>query len=212
VWKLIAPSATQAYQSVLARDASESRLVIERYLEDAEAAERNFEDALASFSKTGDQPEVQSLLGTMSMKARTQHERLEMRLKSLGGSRSAAKSILAHFLGFSPVSAQLGHLPSEKNTQHLMITYSAAAPEMAMYEALAAVSAEAGDRETERLARELQSEEKEDHRLARGSYCLVAPALRPRRSNGPRVRRVSGPSGRAPGFGVRSQPTGCRLL
>jgi ferritin-like metal-binding protein YciE len=47
-----------------------------------------------------------------------------------------------------------------------MITYSAAAAEMAMYEALAVVATEAGDETTAKLARELQAEEEEDHRLA----------------------------------------------
>jgi ferritin-like metal-binding protein YciE len=49
-----------------------------------------------------------------------------------------------------------------------MITYAAAAAEMAMYESLATVAAEAGDQETVTLARRLQVEEKEDHRLAWG--------------------------------------------
>jgi ferritin-like metal-binding protein YciE len=102
----------------------------------------------------------------MSSKARTQHERLQRRLEELGGSPSTSKRALAHLLAFTPLSAQLGHDESEKNTQHLMITYSAAAAEMAMYEALAAVAAAAGDTETAALARELQAEEKEDHRLA----------------------------------------------
>lgn len=137
-----------------------------RYLEDTEAAERNFEDALASFSKTGDDREVQNLLAMMSNKAKAQHERLEIRLKALGGSRSITKSALAHVLAFTPVSAQLGHSAAEKNTQHLMITYAAAAAEMGMYESLATVSEAAGDMETARLARQLQSEEMEDHQLA----------------------------------------------
>jgi ferritin-like metal-binding protein YciE len=166
VWSVIAPSATAAFQAVKARSEPDSRSVLIRYLEDTEAAEQNFEDALDSFSKTGDQPAVQSLLKMMSDKARTQHERLRMRLESLGGTRSTAKSILAHLLAFTPVSAQFGHEDSEKNTQHLMITYAAASAEMAMYEALAAVATAAGDVDTARLARELQSEEKEDHRLA----------------------------------------------
>ena len=102
----------------------------------------------------------------MSSKARTQHERLQRRLESLGGSPSTSKSALAHLLAFTPLSAQLGHDEAEKSTQHLMITYSAAAAEMAMYEALAAVATAAGDSETATLARELQSEEQEDHRLA----------------------------------------------
>jgi ferritin-like metal-binding protein YciE len=170
VWKLIGPAATQAYARLTAGSNNDGNANAEnpiiRYLQDAEAAERNFEDALATFGNTGDQPEVRSLLCMMSAKAKTQYERLELRLKELGASRSVAKSILAHMLAFTPVSAQLGHLPSEKNTQHLMITFAAAAAEMAMYEALAATAEVAGDQETANLARQLQSEEKEDHTLA----------------------------------------------
>ena len=163
VWKLIGPSASQAYRKVSSSDGQDGQNTIVRYLQDAEAAERNFEDALASFSKTGDQPGVQSLLNMMSAKAKTQHERLETRLRSLGGSPSTGKSVLAHMLAFTPVSAQLGHSAAEKNTQHLMITYAAASAEMAMYESLASSAETAGDQETARLARELQSEEKDDH-------------------------------------------------
>jgi len=74
--------------------------------------------------------------------------------------------MLAHMLAFTPVSAQLGHTPAEKNTQHLMITYSAASAEMGMYESLASAAEAAGDDETMRLARELQQEEQQDHTLA----------------------------------------------
>jgi ferritin-like metal-binding protein YciE len=162
VWKLIGPVAGEAF----ARLNRSGRNPIISYLEDVEAAERNFEDALASFSKAGDQPQVQSLMSMMSAKARTQHERLEARLRALGGAPSTMKSMLAHMLAFTPVSAQTGHTPGEKSTQHLMITYSAAAAEMAMYESLAAAANAANDAETERLARELQTEEKEDHHLA----------------------------------------------
>lgn len=173
VWKLIAPAAREAYLKVPADGKAQNPLLA--YIEDAEAAERNFEDALAGFSKMGDQPEVQSLLAMMSGKARTQHERLEKRLRALGGSPSTAKSILAHLLAFTPLSAQIGHAPAEKSTQHLMITYAAAAAEMAMYESLAAAAETAGDAETAALARKLQSEEKEDHTLA---WNHLAPSAR----------------------------------
>jgi len=133
------------------------------YLEDTEAAERNFEDALAAFAKQGEQESVKSTMQWMSEKAKTQHERLERRLRDLGGSPSTAKSALAHMLAFTPTSAQIGHSPGEKDTQHLMITYAAAAAEMAMYEALASVAEVAGDQETVRLARQLQSEERQDY-------------------------------------------------
>jgi ferritin-like metal-binding protein YciE len=166
VWSLIAPAAVVAFRAVQSERPSEAGDVIIRYLQDAEAAEENFEDALGSFSATGDQPEVRSLMAMMSSKAKTQHTRLRARLESLGATRSVAKSILAHLLAFTPVTAQTGHTESEKNSQHLMIVFAAAAAEMAMYESLAATAEEAGDQATAQLARQLQAEEKEDHKLA----------------------------------------------
>ena len=137
--------------------------VIVRYLEDAEAAERNFEDTLMTFASTGDQNAVKSMFEAASRKAKTQHERLEARLRELGGSPSTAKSILAHLLAMSPTMAQIGHEGAEKNTQHLIACIAAASAEMAMYESLASVAAAAGDTQTESLARELQKEEKDDY-------------------------------------------------
>jgi ferritin-like metal-binding protein YciE len=136
--------------------------VIIRYLEDAEAAERNFEDTLMTFANTGEQNAVKSMFEAASRKAKTQHERLEARLRQLGGSPSTAKSLLAHVLAMSPTMAQIGHEPAEKNTQHLIACIGAASAEMAMYESLANVAAAAGDTQTESLARELQKEEKDD--------------------------------------------------
>jgi ferritin-like metal-binding protein YciE len=137
--------------------------VIVRYLEDAEAAERNFEDTLLTFSNTGEQNAVKSLFEAASRKATTQHERLEARLRELGGTPSTAKSLLAHVLAMAPTLAQVGHEGVEKNTQHLIACIAAASAEIAMYESLANVAAAAGDTKTESLARELQKEEKEDY-------------------------------------------------
>ncbi len=140
----------------------QGRDVIVRYLEDAEAAERNFEDTLMVFANTGEQNAVKSMFEAASRKAKTQHERLEARLRELGGTPSKAKSILAHMLAMAPSLAQIGHEGPEKNTQHLIACIAAASAEMAMYESLAAVAAAAGDTKTETLARELQKEEKDD--------------------------------------------------
>jgi ferritin-like metal-binding protein YciE len=137
--------------------------VIIQYLEDAEAAERNFEDALTTFSKAGEQQAAKDLFAMAARKARTQHERLAARLKELGGSPSKGKSMLAHTLAFTPLMAQLGQNDAEKNTQHLIVTFAAAAAEMAMYESLATVAASANDEETEQLARQLQREERDDY-------------------------------------------------
>lgn len=134
-----------------------------QYLEDAEAAERNFEDALTAFSKAGEQEATKGLFAMAAKKAKTQHERLAARLKALGGSPSKGKSLLAHTLAFTPLMAQIGQNDAEKNTQHLIVTFAAAAAEMAMYESLATVAASANDEETEQLARQLQREEREDY-------------------------------------------------
>lgn len=139
---------------------------IVRYLQDAEAAEHNFEDALASFSKMGEQTAVQDALANMSRIARTQHERLHARLTELGAEASTAKSALGHALAFAPTIAQIGQSPREKNTQHLIVVIAAAAAETGMYEALATAATAAGDPATERLARQLQEEERQDYRTA----------------------------------------------
>lgn len=142
-----------------------SQELIRKYLEDTIAAERNFEDVLASFAHAGEQNETKFFFNELSRKAKTQHKRLAARLQSLGGEPSALKSAAAHVLSFSTMLGQLGQYPQEKNTQHLIMTYAAAASEIAMYEALATVAGTAGDTETERLARQLQEEEKDDHRM-----------------------------------------------
>ena len=195
VWSAIAPSALESFEAVEedevedtsdreevdsvededTAEADESNKIVVRYIQDAEAAERNFEDALAGFSKAGEQTRVQELMSMMSAKARTQHERLRERLEELGGSPSSSKSLLAHLLAFTPLTAQMGHEDAEKSTQHLMITYAAAAAERAMYEALIVAAEEAEDEETADLARELQEEEEEDQRLA---WEQLAPSAR----------------------------------
>ena len=68
-----------------------SQETIITYIQDAEAAERNFEDVLASFGKTGEQGAVMIFFQRASAKAKTQHERLEARLRELGSSPSTGR-------------------------------------------------------------------------------------------------------------------------
>lgn len=136
---------------------------INRYLEDTIAAERNFEHALSTFGNAGSQPRVQQLFSSFSAKAQTQHRRLTALLKQRGGSPSEAKTLLAQLLAFTPLSAQVGQGTEEINTQHLMIVFSAAAAEMAMYESLIAAATASGDMDVVELARTLQAEEREDY-------------------------------------------------
>jgi len=136
---------------------------LNRYLEDTIAAERNFENALRAFGDAGVQEPVKQLLSSFSDKARTQHERLTALLESRGGSPSGAKTLLAQLLAFTPLSAQIGQGAAEKNTQHLMITFAAAAAEMAMYESLASAAKAARADDIAELAQTLQKEEREDY-------------------------------------------------
>jgi ferritin-like metal-binding protein YciE len=137
-----------------------SREIIIRYLQDAIAAEKNFETQLRLFAKTGDQPEVRRAFEQHAEESRRHHERLTGRLSALGGSPSMAKSFLAHLFGLAPVSAEIGHDPSERVVQNLVMAYAVENAEIGMYESLAIVAAAAGDVETERLAREIQAEER----------------------------------------------------
>jgi ferritin-like metal-binding protein YciE len=136
---------------------------INQYLEDTIGAERNFEKALSTFGEAGEQTSVQQLLSSASAKAKTQHERLEALLKSRGGTPSEGKTLLAEMLAFTPLSAQIGQGAAEKNTQHLMVTFAAAAAEMAMYESLATAGAEGDAEDVVSLARTLQDEERDDY-------------------------------------------------
>jgi ferritin-like metal-binding protein YciE len=60
----------------------------------------------------------------------------------------------------APQAAKMGHDKEEQTVQNLMIAFAVENSELAMYEALAAVAAAAGDSITENLAREIQKEEK----------------------------------------------------
>jgi ferritin-like metal-binding protein YciE len=134
--------------------------VIKRYLEDAIAAEKSFETQLDAFAKEGDNLRVRDAFGQHSVETKSQHQRLELRLAALGGNASAAKSFLAHLFSMAQQAAKMGHEKEEQTVQNLMIAFAVENSELAMYEALAAVAAAAGDSITESLAREIQKEEK----------------------------------------------------
>jgi ferritin-like metal-binding protein YciE len=128
-----------------------SRDIIIDYLQDAIATERNIESQLRAFARTGDQPEAKRLFEQHAEETKRQHERLTAHLSALGGSLPAMKSFLANLVGQGA---------SGKVLQNLITAYAFESAEVAMYEALAIVAAAAGDVETERLARDIQAEER----------------------------------------------------
>jgi ferritin-like metal-binding protein YciE len=146
--------------------------ILRRYLEDAIAAEGNFETQLRAMSKEGANAAAKLAFAQHAEETKAQRFRLMVRLQDLGGSPSGFKTVIAHLFNFGPKAAQLGHDPSEISAQNLIIGYTMENAEIAMYEALAATAAAAGDLQTEQLAREIQEEER---RAATTLWHLIAP-------------------------------------
>jgi ferritin-like metal-binding protein YciE len=134
--------------------------VIRRYISDTIAAEKNFETQLRTFAKETNQGPVKQAFEQHADETRLQHERLTARLEMLGGEPSAFKTFIANLFGLMPKIAQLGHDEAEKGTQDLIAAYAVEHSEIAVYEALATAANAAGDVETERLARDIQQEER----------------------------------------------------
>jgi ferritin-like metal-binding protein YciE len=146
--------------------------VIQRYLQDAIAAEKGFEAQLRAFAEEGSSEQVRRLFLQHADETRTQYERLTKRLEELGGEPSTAKSLLAQLVVFTPRIAQIGHDIVDRVTQDLIIAYSVENFEMAMYEALISAAEAAADQETALLAREIREEERS---AATKVWQLIAP-------------------------------------
>ena len=164
--------------------------IIIRYLQDAIAAEKNFETQLRGFANEGDDEEAHRAFSRHAEETRTQYERLTSRLEQLGGSVSNVKSFLAHVFGMAPKAASLGHDESERVTQNLMIAYAVENSEVAMYESLATAAAEANDSTTELLAREIQQQERDTAQIV---WKMIPQAARRSfaKISGGKVRRAS---------------------
>jgi ferritin-like metal-binding protein YciE len=151
--------------------------VICRYLEDAIAAERNFENTLHANAKeaANDYPAVQALFEQHADETKLQYQRLEARLEALGGKPSGVKSFLAHLFGMAPKTAQIGHDNAERATQDLMMAFAVENSEIAMYEAMICACEEAGDEVTAQLARDIQAEERKAAELV---WAQIDPVAR----------------------------------
>jgi ferritin-like metal-binding protein YciE len=138
-----------------------STTAIQRYLEDAIAAEKSFETRLRSFAGEGDDPDVQALFRTHADQTREHHERLGRRLEALGATTPGVKSFLDQLFSVVPKPPQLGRSPDERLVQNLVVAFAVSQSGRAMYEALAAAAIAAGDPDTEQLARDIQAQESE---------------------------------------------------
>lgn len=134
--------------------------VIRDYLEDLITAEKDFEQQLREFSRSGDDEEVQAVLAEHADETRTQHQRLTIRLTEIGGQFPSKRANFASIVNFAPQLPQAAEVIEEKTVQKLLLAYTMEAGELAMYETLATLSRAAGDYGSEHLARQIQIEER----------------------------------------------------
>jgi len=134
--------------------------VLNRYVQDAIAAEKTFETQLHAFAGQASDPSVKQLFDLHARETRTQYERLSARLGSQGESPSGVRSLLAHILGWSTRPSHAGLDEQERTAQNLITAFAVENSELAMYEALANMAEAAGDNDMASLARSIQTEEK----------------------------------------------------
>ena len=149
--------------------------ILRRYLADVIAAEQSSVERMEEMSGEGDHLPAQQLFAQHADQTRTQVERLRTRLDALGGSPSELKAMVAHLITLVPKLVHKGHDESEISTQNLVLGYALENEEIAMYEALAAIAAAAGDLQTEQLARDIQ---KEERHAAQMIWNLIAASAR----------------------------------
>ena len=135
----------------LIRDGSLRRCLIQ-----AIAAVRAFETDLRAFSEEGDDAEVQSAFRDLADLAATHQVRLSERSAQTGDAPADQESSFAAALRALPAPPRLGDGPDERLAQNLITAFAVEQSECALYEALAATAAAAGDPVTEALARDIQ--------------------------------------------------------
>lgn len=136
------------------------RDVIRHYLEDLVTAEKDFEQQLRDFSRSGDDEEVRAVLAGHADETKRQHQRLATRLGEIGGRVSSRKAGFASIVNFAPQLPKPAEIVEEKTLQSLLVAYTLEAGEFAVYETLAIVARAAGDYDTEQLAKQIQAEER----------------------------------------------------
>jgi ferritin-like metal-binding protein YciE len=152
------------------------REVMRRYLQDAIAAEINYENHLRQFAADARrEPGLREIFLQHAEETRRQAAWLRMRLDTLHGVPSGVKALRAQLAWIGPKVAQLGHDGAERVSQDLLTAFTIECSEIAMYEALAVAAATAGDSETERLARGIQ---KEERRMADRLWAYLDTAVR----------------------------------
>lgn len=156
----------------MAEDAKQ-RLI--RYLQDAHAAEVGIEEALDGFAEETDDPQIKMIFAEHRLLTKSQADRLEARLQTLGARTSGGKGFATRMIAKAGELMNVAQDDYDRNTQHLVRAYATEHFERAMYEALHAYATAVGDVETATLARQIAAEEEETAQRLFGLIQQYAP-------------------------------------
>lgn len=132
---------------------------IARYIDDAIALEASAVTGLKDMISEATDPQDAALFQQHLTETESQKQRLEMRLKALGGTHSGLKDVM-NKIGIAATDLLHGGKDAgDKATRNLIQAYAIENLEVATYESLYAAATEVGDSETAALAKEIQAEE-----------------------------------------------------
>lgn len=134
-----------------------------RYLNDAYASEQGGLMALKDIAGETDDPEVRSVVSEHIRVTESQADRLEARIRSLGGGKAEAKgkSMVNTAIAKGSHYTNIFHDKEDKHTQDLVKAYSLEHFEIGMYTSLESYASAIGDTETAGLARMIIREEQQ---------------------------------------------------
>ncbi len=141
--------------------AEDTRERIVRYLVDAHAAEVGGLASLKDIAAETNDPDVRAAVQDHMTQTQSQADRVEARLKALGGKPSDGKGILNTILGKGSDLLNIFHDKEDKQTQDVIKAYALENFEVGMYTSLHAYADAVGDTETATLARDIIGEEQQ---------------------------------------------------
>jgi ferritin-like metal-binding protein YciE len=148
---------------------------IARYIDDAISVEAAAVTGLKDMISEATDPQDAALFQQHLTETERQKDRLEARLKALGGTHGGLKDLM-NKIGIAATDLLHGGKDAgDKATRNLVQAYTIENLEIAMYESLYAAATEAGDTETAALAKEIQAEEEA---TARKIFPRIAPSAR----------------------------------
>ena len=138
---------------------TKERLV--RYIQDAHAAEVGIVEILENFIAEVNNEPARAAFEEHLAVTRSQAQRLEARLTTLGSGTSSGKGFFNSMMGKLTDLMHAGHDTYDKTTQDLIKAYGTEHLEIGMYTSLMAYAESIGDSETAALAKQIISEEQE---------------------------------------------------